>query len=84
MLKQLDFSRFHRGSTDERDQFCRELISGLSKSGWVRLVNHGVPPESIDRAFEMVRDFPQCLSEGPLTHCASRVTNFSISQWSRN
>ncbi|KAJ5816717.1 Oxoglutarate/iron-dependent dioxygenase, partial [Penicillium robsamsonii] len=56
MFEQLDFSRFHSGS-DERDQFCRELVAGLSKSGWVRLVNHGVPPESIDRAFEMSRKF---------------------------
>jgi isopenicillin N synthase-like dioxygenase len=59
MLEQLDFSRFHHESTDERDQFCRKLVSELSKSGWVRLVNHGVPPESIDRAFDMVRTFPQ-------------------------
>lgn len=84
MLGQLDFSRFHRGSTDERNQFCHELISGLSKSGWVRLVNHGVPPESIDGAFEMVRTFSQRLSEAPLTHRLPRVTNSSISQWSRS
>ncbi|OQE37136.1 hypothetical protein PENCOP_c010G06195 [Penicillium coprophilum] len=57
MFEQLDFSQFHSENTDERDQFCRELISELSKSGWVRLVNHGVPPESIDRAFEMSREF---------------------------
>ncbi|KAJ5154262.1 Oxoglutarate/iron-dependent dioxygenase [Penicillium coprophilum] len=57
MFEQLDFSRFHNKNTHERDQFCRELISELSKSGWVRLVNHGVPPESIDRAFEMSREF---------------------------
>jgi isopenicillin N synthase-like dioxygenase len=62
MFDQLDFSRFHSENIDERDQFCRELISGFSKSGWVRLVNHGVPPESIDRAFEMVRTFPQAPS----------------------
>lgn len=84
MFEQLDFSRFHSESSDERDKFCRELISGLNKSGWVRLVNHGVPPESIDRAFEMVRTFPQCLSEDPLTHRLSRVINSSISQWSRS
>lgn len=84
MLRQLDFSRFHRGSIEERDQFCRELISQLSKSGWVRLVNHGVPPDSIDRAFEMVRTFSQHLSEDPHTHRLPRVTNSSISQWSRS
>ncbi|KAJ5780657.1 Oxoglutarate/iron-dependent dioxygenase [Penicillium paradoxum] len=57
MSGQLDFSRFHSNNADERDQFCRELIAGFSKSGWVRLINHDVPTASIDRAFEMSHGF---------------------------
>jgi isopenicillin N synthase-like dioxygenase len=55
MLDRLDFSDFHSTNTAERDDFCNRLVSSLKQRGFVRLVNHGVPPQDIDRAFLEVR-----------------------------
>ncbi|KAJ5649421.1 Oxoglutarate/iron-dependent dioxygenase [Penicillium longicatenatum] len=57
MFEQLDFARFYHKSIDERDQFCRELITGLRNSGWVRLVNHGIPSSNINQTFEASQKF---------------------------
>lgn len=55
VFEKLDFATFHKASTTaERDQFCRNLVSALKQTGFVRLVNHGIPHADIDRAFEMV------------------------------
>lgn len=57
MLDQLDFKDFHSTDTVKRDGFCNRLVSSLKQRGFVRLINHGVSPQDIDRAFLEVR-FP--------------------------
>ena len=54
MFERLDFASFHSANAVERDEICRKLVSGLKQNGFVRLVNHGVPPSDIDKAFETV------------------------------
>lgn len=57
MFEQLDFAKFHSANRAERDSFCRELTSSLKQHGFVRLVNHGISPSEIDRAFKTVGIF---------------------------
>ncbi|KAB5554578.1 hypothetical protein GE09DRAFT_1121591 [Coniochaeta sp. 2T2.1] len=59
MLDRLDFRDFHSTNTAERDDFCNRLVSSLKRRGFVRLVNHGVPPHDIDRAFLETQQFFQ-------------------------
>lgn len=85
MSGQLDFSKFYSNHADERDQLCRDLIAGLSKNGWVRLINHDVPTASIDRVFEMVRILAICPFMDTLTdHFAFRAIPSTISRWRRS
>uniref|UniRef100_A0A093V975 Fe2OG dioxygenase domain-containing protein n=1 Tax=Talaromyces marneffei PM1 TaxID=1077442 RepID=A0A093V975_TALMA len=55
MFEQLDFSKFYSANTAQRDSFCQNLASSLRRNGFVRLVNHGISSEEIDRAFETSR-----------------------------
>jgi isopenicillin N synthase-like dioxygenase len=54
MFDRLDFARFYSSDAAERDAFCSELVSSLKKKGFLRLINHGVPPSDIDRIFDEV------------------------------
>lgn len=56
MLTQLDFANFH-SSAEDRQRLCRDLVASLKQDGFVRLVNHGIPPRDIDGAFSEMRDF---------------------------
>lgn len=59
MFEQLNFANFYSAETTERDRFCQNLVSSLRSKGFVRLINHGIPSEDIDRAFNTVRFFLQ-------------------------
>ncbi|KAH8690319.1 hypothetical protein BGW36DRAFT_390590 [Talaromyces proteolyticus] len=59
MFEQLDFGIFHGASKAERDEFCRRLVSELRHYGFVKLINHGVPLEDVNKAFETSRNFFQ-------------------------
>lgn len=52
MFPSLDFSRFHDPS--QREAFCREFVTVSKESGFVKLVNHGIPSGQIDQAFAAV------------------------------
>ena len=54
MFERLDFASFHNANAAVRDAFCSKLVSSLKQHGFVRLVNHGVPPSDIDKAFKTV------------------------------
>lgn len=54
MFEQLDFASFYNADTSERDRFCQDLVSSLRQNGFVRLINHGISSDDIDRAFETV------------------------------
>lgn len=53
----LDMSHFRRGTNSERLEFAQNLVKCLSSQGFVKLVNHGVPDQAIDKAFELNGDF---------------------------
>ncbi len=55
MFERFDFAAFYSSDTAKRDEFCCKVVSSLRQYGFVRLVNHGIPPSDIDEAFEMVR-----------------------------
>lgn len=57
VFEQLDFARIYSTNKTERDKFCHDLVSSLRQNGFVRLINHGILSEDIDRAFDTV-----CLS----------------------
>ncbi|KAL9080414.1 MAG: hypothetical protein Q9157_000799 [Trypethelium eluteriae] len=59
MFERLDFANYQSGNVAKRDQFCRKLVSGLRQRGFVRLVNHGIEPSTIDKAFATSRHFFQ-------------------------
>lgn len=58
MFHELDFGNFYSQDTSERDEFCRQLVAGLKEHGFVKLINHTVPRNEIDNAFEIVRTLP--------------------------
>lgn len=64
MLDRLDFKEFYSPDTSERNGFCRRLVSSLKQKGFVRLVNHGVPPQDIDKAFLEVRFWLSTMGAG--------------------
>ncbi|PVH92503.1 Clavaminate synthase-like protein [Periconia macrospinosa] len=49
----LDMTNFRRGSEKERLSFANELLKCLSTQGFVKLVNHGVSDQAVEKAFEM-------------------------------
>ncbi|KAJ4389994.1 hypothetical protein N0V93_007467 [Gnomoniopsis smithogilvyi] len=57
MLEPLDFAGFHQEDSVKQVEFCKELVAGLRKYGFVRLVNHDVSPLDIDKAFNTSRQF---------------------------
>lgn len=54
MSEQLNFANFYNADTTERDRFCQTLVSSLRRTGFVRLINHGISSEDIDQAFDTV------------------------------
>ncbi|KAH8821997.1 hypothetical protein F5884DRAFT_828154 [Xylogone sp. PMI_703] len=59
MFHRLDFSDFYSTNPATRVELCNALVSSLKQHGFVRLINHGVPPPDIDTAFETSKHFFQ-------------------------
>jgi isopenicillin N synthase-like dioxygenase len=59
----VDFARWKPGSQpEERRKVAQELVSACRSVGFVYIINHGVPQETLDRAFEITKklyDLPQ-------------------------
>lgn len=51
----LDFSRFRHGSSEETQQTATKLFEAFRDVGFVYLQNHGLPQETVDKAFDWVR-----------------------------
>lgn len=61
-VRQLDFSKFLAGNPTEKSDFCREFVHDLSQVGFVKLTNHGIPPDQIRGVFHWVsRDDPSSI-----------------------
>ncbi len=56
MIPQLDFSAFTNGTAIQREQFCSELVAGLSQLGFIKLINHGLSKDEIVEVFSWVRN----------------------------
>jgi isopenicillin N synthase-like dioxygenase len=54
-LPTLDLSRFTDGSELERQKLASDLLASLSQHGFVKLVNHGIPDETVSKLFDWVR-----------------------------
>jgi hypothetical protein len=52
----LDMSLFF-GTPDEKKHFCTELLRLLKLRGGVKLQNHSIPDEDVQKLFEMVNFF---------------------------
>ncbi len=50
----LDFSKFSIGSEPERDEFADALIKSFEDHGFVKLVKHGVPENTVRNYLEGV------------------------------
>lgn len=50
----LDVSLFHSESTADRKQYASALVNSLTKHGFVKLINHGIPEETVMEMFEWV------------------------------
>ncbi len=54
-LPTLDLSVFTDGGSDtDRNKFSSDLLSSLSKHGFVKLVNHGIPDYMVSKLFQWV------------------------------
>ncbi|KAL2870589.1 isopenicillin N synthase family dioxygenase [Aspergillus lucknowensis] len=53
----LDFADFTHGSQVQRDDFCRRLYAALSSLGFVKIRNHTIPDETLDRVFDWSKEF---------------------------
>nr|QNN94287.1 EmeC [Acremonium sp.] len=51
-VRRLDFSAFLKGDEKKKAQFCGDLVDALCMEGFVKLRNHGIDQESIDKVFE--------------------------------
>ncbi|CAH0052396.1 unnamed protein product [Clonostachys solani] len=57
LVRQLDFSKFLAGDPTEKSDFCREFVHDLSQVGFVKLTNHGIPPDQIRGVFHWNQQF---------------------------
>lgn len=52
----VDFARWKRGSArEERLKVAKDLVAACREVGFVYIINHGVPKETLDRAFELTK-----------------------------
>lgn len=52
----IDFARFLDGSEDERRDTAYALVDSFRRTGFARLVNHGVPLDIIEKIEKQVSD----------------------------
>ncbi len=53
----LDLLQFSQGTSEQRDQFSKQLGSAFTDTGFATLTNHGIEPELIDRLYEIIEEF---------------------------
>lgn len=53
----LDASDFLAGSESQRNRFASDLVDSFVRTGFVKIVNHGIPEEMIDDLFKWVSFF---------------------------
>ncbi|KAF9890774.1 hypothetical protein FE257_005643 [Aspergillus nanangensis] len=51
-LETLDFSEFRLGGSEEKQNFSLKLLESFSQCGFVKLVNHGISDEEIEKLFD--------------------------------
>ncbi|MCB0421669.1 MAG: isopenicillin N synthase family oxygenase [Bdellovibrionales bacterium] len=56
-IKELSFRKYLEGSATEKNEFTKELFSGLKECGFVILKDHDVSEELLDEAYEKSRQF---------------------------
>lgn len=54
-LPTLDFSQFTSGSKFEQQRFGKALVDSFKNHGFVKLVKHGFPEETIEELLDFVR-----------------------------
>lgn len=54
-VRTLGFSKFVTGSSLEREALAKELVKGFDESGFVKLINHGVPEKTVQDYQTLVR-----------------------------
>lgn len=54
-LPTLDFSKFTEGSHQDQVKLGKELVNSFRNHGFVKLVNHGFPDETITTMLDFVR-----------------------------
>jgi len=53
-LATLDLSLFTKGGDLERRQFAADLLSNLTKHGFVKIIKHGFADEDVSKLWDMV------------------------------
>jgi isopenicillin N synthase-like dioxygenase len=54
-LPTLNFSLFTKGTDAQREQLGSAISESFRKHGFVKLINHGVPQDMLDKLFAIVR-----------------------------
>ena len=54
-LPTLDFSKFLRGTPEEKVDFSNRLVDSFKNHGFVKLVNHSVPETLVSQLLQGVR-----------------------------
>lgn len=54
LVKTLDFALFTKGSQQQREELGAALADGFLTAGFVKLVNHGIPEDVVDKVFDIV------------------------------
>jgi isopenicillin N synthase-like dioxygenase len=57
LVKTLDFALFRDGTEAQRKQLGAELAEGFVSAGFVKLINHGIPEETVHKAFGLSKQF---------------------------
>lgn len=54
-LPTLDFAKFTQGSPLERQELGKSITKSFKDHGFVKLINHGLPDETITELLDLVR-----------------------------
>ena len=49
-----DYAKYDKGIVTERLEFANDLVESFKKYGFVKIVNHGITDEHVQRIFEWV------------------------------
>jgi len=50
-------SDFFSGTDAQRRQFCNDMVDSFKRFGFVKLINHGIPQETVNDVFHWVRTY---------------------------